>query len=943
MSKNMAKIRKPACMPDNLTMSLDEHSTDTEEEDEVEYQNTTYSTKNKEYDGKPFCCIPRGEGVFIAVDPTITRVPDTTFTQQNAHSEGMTSQESSDARVDYTDLGPWKNFQIPENIEVKKIPPGGHRSYPGMQPAMPCRNVSAYQDQQHILDLKEVTDHRKKAPRYYSTPETSGFRGGRGTEQSSVWGQGLSSFEPTNSDAWAGGVRMDSFNVIKYMTPSPQNIKVPARMVQSYPHPMKSPHKLAPNLSRYSRASPPDATFRRTEETHPRSLCPATQANVLNATQNISQIVHPDYTYSRTPRSSKTFDACSCRRINIPSNLQKLNVSPGAHRTFPTAKQHRPLATFSTHEDKQPIMDLRELAEYRKRAPRYYSTPERDDFLNQGTDQSSVWGQDLSSFKSAETSAPEDSSLGWSQGVRMDSFNVIKHMTPSPKNVNVAPRLIRSYPHLTPSSNRQEPNLTQYSKVVFPDSIGNQSRNYNLQCQNLVTDTFCNPQNSTNLRSEPTADVTYQTPKPKVKFDPRQYTYSQPESDPSLNKMQNATFVGSEKKVDPASLPQMCAPCGGNRTFPITQHPQPPMTFSTHEQQQPILDVKEVAEHRKKAPRYYSTPEREDFSNEGFNESSVWGQDLSSFISVDSNTVEDSSLGWSQGVRMDSFNVIKYMTVSPKDVKVPPRQMLSCPGELRRKIRDPQSLKKYSIPSGNAAAASNLTHSLEPRTPVNVTYNAKSKEAQNQTYCADMERGLNQTYPVGNTRAINRTYSAQPEGAFNQTYSAAPVRRNQTYSADMERGLNQTCPVGNIRAINRTYSAEPEGVINQTYSAAPVRRNQTYSADMERGLNQTYPVGNIRAINRTYSAQPEGAINQTYSVPPVARDQTFTQETDATNCECPNENVAQNDENVAQHNANVTQNLNDLVMDPCSNQNITRTHVPRPSRNYLTYVEKTEK
>ncbi|KAL3268153.1 hypothetical protein HHI36_007280 [Cryptolaemus montrouzieri] len=138
------------------------------------------------------------------------------------------------ATRDFTDVGPWKNVEIPTTLRKQDIPPGAHKSFPKTHVPKSSRNYSTY-DPQEILNVREVTEHRRRAPRYYSTPQHQSFRGGEGLQDSTLWGQDISSFDPTRSSwGWSQGVRMDSFNVIKNITPSPKNIRVPPRLNQSY-------------------------------------------------------------------------------------------------------------------------------------------------------------------------------------------------------------------------------------------------------------------------------------------------------------------------------------------------------------------------------------------------------------------------------------------------------------------------------------------------------------------------------------------------------------------------------------------------------------------------------------------------------------------------------------------------------------------------------------
>ncbi|KAL3268154.1 hypothetical protein HHI36_007281 [Cryptolaemus montrouzieri] len=767
-------------LPSNATFIIDD-------ENDEEQLDGTYNLEEVEEierdEGYPACCRTQTVPIYDkVVDPSITQVPSKTYQRSGNATYGVPGrtyvrQPRSDLGVtyditpEYTDLGPWQNFELPSNIQQLNLPPSAIKSFPITQMPQPPRTFSTHEDQQPILNVKEVAQYRRAAPRYYSTPESKSFKGGQGMEGSTLWGQDMISFEPTKSTTeWFIGTTPPG-------TPPAGNATygIPGRTFVRQPP--------SPDWG---------ATFHATR----------------------------DHT-----------DVGPWRNVQLPENIQQLNISPGAHKSFPITQMPQPAKTFSTHQDQQPILFVNEVERYRRAAPRYYSTPESKSFKGgQGMEGSTLWGQDISTFD------PTRSSIGWSQGVRMDSFNVLKYMTPSPKNIKVPERLVGSYPALGTRQRIPYPNLTQYSRgqVTFRDpkspsfqgTQGQPQKTYTIAPDSLAGGaTFHATRDLSNIRPWGNIQI-------------------------------------------PANLRRTNLPLGVHKSFPATNVPRPSRNYSTYEED--ILNVPEVAQYRRRVPRFYSTPKTPGFTNEGIDMSTLWGQDLSSFISAEDSEVEDSSLGWSQGVRMDSFNVIKYMTPSPKNVKVPPRLMKSHPRPERIGWHIPgPNYTRYSQKAGETFSRTaedgkpgDATYSRP--TSGNATYSCPS--APNATYscpaAADAtfskERAADATFLK--ERAADATFSK--EQAADATYSC-PGAQDATYSCpgaqdapEHSRGGAADATFSKGRAANETFICP--GAQNATFS-----KGGAADATFSRGKAADATFSKGRAANETYTYP--GAQNATFS------------------------------------------------------------------------------
>ncbi|KAK9889855.1 hypothetical protein WA026_007221 [Henosepilachna vigintioctopunctata] len=118
----------------------------------------------------PACCMKKRN------EPTDSWKPD-------AESSLLEDEESPDRSVfcDSEDessrenrlyrFGTLENFDIPSNIQPKFVQAGAHKSFPRTHVPRPSRNYSTYEDNQGIMDVKEVAEYRKQQPRYLSTPK----------------------------------------------------------------------------------------------------------------------------------------------------------------------------------------------------------------------------------------------------------------------------------------------------------------------------------------------------------------------------------------------------------------------------------------------------------------------------------------------------------------------------------------------------------------------------------------------------------------------------------------------------------------------------------------------------------------------------------------------------------------------------------------------------
>lgn len=180
-------------------------------------------------------------------------IPSANFTysvNSPTYTSTYTSSEFPTGSDHYPDLGPWRNFEIPKKLKKVNIAPMAHKTFPRVPIPLPSRNYSTYDDPQPIMNLKEVAEHRKKAPRFFSTPTSYGFKN-EGISASTVWGNDphdsrLASNYYDSSSGWSQGVRMDTFNVRKQMTPSPKNIPVPRRAQMTIGPPIPNVNRMSP-------------------------------------------------------------------------------------------------------------------------------------------------------------------------------------------------------------------------------------------------------------------------------------------------------------------------------------------------------------------------------------------------------------------------------------------------------------------------------------------------------------------------------------------------------------------------------------------------------------------------------------------------------------------------------------------------------------------------
>ncbi|XP_045475587.1 uncharacterized protein LOC123681305 [Harmonia axyridis] len=257
---------------------------------------------------------PVGFEQFSQFGTTYDQPPlNSTYTKTSSFPTETTSGSDFLTSGEYSDQGPWKNFAIPKKLKKVNIAPSAHKTYPRSAVPPPSRNYSTYNDKQPILDVKEVAAHRKKAPRFYSTPTTTGMIND-GTGISSVWGQDMNSVSGSYVDSsigWTQGVRMDSFNAYRQMTPSPKNVQVPPRYNATQILGTKKP----------TRIPAAHATHTYLQNPYPNvpniMLNPSAESSRINATRTINKAGPANMTVTIPPQEGKGF----CAPCSEPENM----------------------------------------------------------------------------------------------------------------------------------------------------------------------------------------------------------------------------------------------------------------------------------------------------------------------------------------------------------------------------------------------------------------------------------------------------------------------------------------------------------------------------------------------------------------------------------------------------------------------------------------------